>query len=76
MNAIELSKQLMSETGTTYQKLADDTELGTASNLYQMLSRKDLKVSTFVKILDAMGCQLIVENLETDEDYIIDNEEI
>lgn len=76
MNAIELSKQLMNETGTTYQKLADDTELGTASNLYQMLSRKDLKVSTFVKILDAMGCQLIVENLETDEDYIIDNEEI
>lgn len=76
MNAIELTKQLMSETHITYQQLADATELGTPSNLYQMLSRKDLKVSTFVKILDAMDCQLVVQSMNADDDYVIDNEEV
>jgi predicted transcriptional regulator len=76
MNAIELTKQLMSETHITYQQLADATELGTPSNLYQMLSRKDLKVSTFVKILEAMDCQLVVQSMNTDDDYVIDNEEV
>lgn len=76
MNAIELTKQLMSETHITYQQLADATELGTPSNLYQMLSRKDLKVSTFVKILEAMDCQLVVQSMNADDDYVIDNEEV
>lgn len=76
MNAIELTKQLMSETHITYQQLADATELGTPSNLYQMLSRKDLKVSTFVKILEAMDCQLVVQSMNADNDYVIDNEEV
>lgn len=76
MNAIELIKQLMSETHITYQQLADATELGTPSNLYQMLSRKDLKVSTFVKILEAMDCQLVVQSMNADDDYVIDNEEV
>ena len=76
MNAIELTKQLMSETHITYQQLADATELGTPSNLYQILSRKDLKVSTFVKILEAMDCQLVVQSMNADDDYVIDNEEV
>lgn len=77
MNAIELTKQLMSKTGTTYQKLAYDTELGTVSNLHQMLSRKDLKVSTFIKMLDAMGYQLIVQDTSgLDEEYVLDGEEV
>ena len=77
MNANELTKQLMTETGTTYQKLAGDTELGTASNLHQILSRKDLKVSVFVKLLEAMDYQLIVQDINNfKEEYVIDNEEV
>lgn len=76
MNAIELTKQLINNSHFTYQQLANITKSGTASNLHQMLSRKDLKVSTFVKLLEAMDCQLIVENLNTDEEYMIDNEEV
>lgn len=76
MNAIELTKQLMSETHITYQQLANAAKLGTASNLYQILSRKDLKVSTFVKILEAMDCQLVVQSMNADDDYVIDNEEV
>ena len=76
MNAIELTKQLMGETHITYQQLANAAKLGTAPNLYQMLSRKDLKVSTFVKILEAMDCQLVVQSMNADDDYVIDNEEV
>lgn len=77
MNAIKLAKQLISNTKMTYQDLAHFTDLGTASNLHQMLSRKDLKVSTFVKILEAMDYQLVVQDINGfGEDYVIDNEEI
>lgn len=74
MDAINLTKQLMSKTHMTYRDLAHLADLGTVSNLHQMLSRKDLKVSTFVKILEAMDYQLIVQDLDDmDEDYVIEN---
>lgn len=77
MNAIELTKQLMSKTNMTYRDLAHFAELGTVSNLHQMLSRKDLKVSTFIKMLDAMGYQLIVQDTSgLDEEYVLDGEEV
>ena len=77
MNAIEITKQLMSKTGMTYRDLAHFANLGTVSNLHQMLSRKDLKVSTFVKMLEAMDYQLIVQDTnDLEEEHVVDNEEM
>lgn len=75
MNAIDITKKIMTKTGMTYRDLAHFGELGTASNLHQMLSRKDLKVSTFVKMLEAMDFQLVVQSTLDSDEYVVDYEE-
>lgn len=74
MRAIETVRKIMNSTGTTLADLEDYTELGTASNICQMLTRNDLKVGTFVEILETMGFQLVAQSEETGEEYVIDNE--
>lgn len=76
MRAIEVVESIMSNTGTSLSELAEYGELGTKENVYQMLHRNDLKVSTFVKMLEVLGYQLIAQNTETEEDIIIDYEEV
>lgn len=67
MNAIETVRQLMTVTDTRLKDLSDYTSLGTPSNISQMLSCKDLKVSTFVEILEMMGYQLLAVSFEGEE---------
>lgn len=73
MTAIQIIKILMKETKTSYPDLSMGTDLGSTSNICQMLSRKDLKVSTFVKILNAMEYDLIVQDANgMKEDMLVD----
>lgn len=67
MNAIETVRQLMTVTDTRLKDLSDYTSLGTPSNISQMLSCKDLKVSTLVEILEMMGYQLLAVSFEGEE---------
>lgn len=76
MTAIETIKNLMEQSGTTLSNLTEYADIGTKSNLCQMLSRNDLKVGAFVKMLEVMGFQLIVQSMETTEEIIIDYEEV
>ena len=75
MTAIEMIKFLMEESGTTLSDFVEYIDIGTKSNVSQILSRKDLKVGTFVKMLEVMGFRLIAQNMESSEKYVIDNEE-
>lgn len=72
MTATEIIRQLRQDTGTSLSELAEYSNLGTKSNISQMLSRSDLKVRAFVSMLEVMGYQLIVQNVETDEAFVID----
>ena len=74
MTAIEIIQTVMSDSDTTFKDLADYGDLGTRENVYQMLKRSDLKVRTFVKMLEVMGYQLIVQSGETSKEFIIDYE--
>lgn len=75
MTAIETIENLMKQNQVTLSELAEYGDLGTKENVFQMLKRKDLKVSTFVTMLETMGYQLVVQNAESDEEIIIDYEE-
>lgn len=77
MKAVEIVKKIMKETKTSYSMLSENTDLGSASNICQMLSREDLKVSSFVKILEAMDFQLIVQDMnENKDDIVVDYDEV
>lgn len=75
MTAIEIIESMMADTGTSLSELAEYGELGTKENVYQMLHRNDLKVGSFVKMLEVLGCQLVVQKTETeDEDIVVEYE--
>lgn len=67
MTAIETVRRLMSDTGTTLTDLCEYSDLGSKSNICQMLSRGDLKVEVFCKLLETMGFRLVVQSDETDQ---------
>ena len=75
MKAIETIKEVMKVTGTTLSDLEKYSDLGSLSNISQMLNRNDLKVGTFVEMLEVMGFQLIAQSGETDNEIIVDNDE-
>ena len=74
MTAIETIRILMQQEGYTLSELAEYSDLGSKSNICQMLSREDLKVGTFVKMLEVMGYQLVAQGTN-DNEFVIDNEE-
>ena len=74
MTAIETIRMLMQQEGYTLSELAEYSDLGSKSNICQMLSRDDLKVGTFVKMLEVMGYQLVAQGAN-DNEVVIDNEE-
>lgn len=74
MTAIETIRSLMEQDGYTLSELSEYSDLGSKSNICQMLSREDLRVSTFTKMLEVMGYQLIVQGTD-DKEIVIDYEE-
>ena len=74
MTAIETIRLLMQQEGYTLSELAEYSDLGSKSNICQMLSREDLKVGTFVKMLEVLGYQLVAQGAN-DNEFVIDNEE-
>lgn len=72
MTAIEIVQNIMQDTGTSLGELAEYADLGSKSNVHHLLNlRNDLKVGTFVKMLEALGYQLIVQSTETEEEEIL-----
>jgi antitoxin component HigA of HigAB toxin-antitoxin module len=70
MTAIEIIQDLMKKSETSLSDLAQYGELGTKENVYQMLRRNDLKVGTFVKMLEVLGYRLVAQNTEGYDDEI------
>ena len=61
MEEKDIIKRVMEESGYTWRMLAEDLGYKHASNLVSMLDRsKTMTVASFVRILDAMGCEVIV----------------
>ena len=73
MTAIEITRLLMQQEGYTLSELAEYSDLGSKSNICQMLSREDLKVSTFVKMLEVLGYELVAQSTEPNgEELVVD----
>lgn len=73
MTAIEIIQSLMSDTETSLAEIAEYGDFGTKENVYRMLHCNDLKVSTFVKMLEVLGYELIAQSTEPNgEELVVD----
>ena len=75
MTAIEAICYIMETNGVSLAELSEYADLGSKSNVHHLLNlRKDLKVGTFVKMLEALGDQLVIQSEETEDEIVIDYE--
>lgn len=75
MTAIEAICYIMETNGVSLVELSEYADLGSKSNVHHLLNlRKDLKVGTFVKMLEALGYQLVIQSEETEDEIVIDYE--
>lgn len=75
MTAIEVICYIMETNGVSLAELSEYADLGSKSNVHHLLNlRKDLKVGTFVKMLEALGYQLVIQSEETEDEIVIDYE--
>lgn len=76
MTAIETVRAIMGANSISLGELVEYADMGTKSNICQLLSRNDLKVGTFVRLLETMGFQLVVQSTENSQEYALDYEEV
>lgn len=76
MTAIEIIRYIAEESGMTLTGLAEYSDVGSKQNLNRLLSQKDLKVGTFVKLLETMGFQLVAQSTESSQEFVLDYEEV
>lgn len=75
MTAIEAICYIMETNGVSLAELSEYADLGSKSNVHHLPNlRKDLKVGTFVKMLEALGYQLVIQSEETEDEIVIDYE--
>lgn len=75
MTAIEAICYIMETNGVSLAELSEYADLDSKSNVHHLLNlRKDLKVGTFVKMLEALGYQLVIQSEETEDEIVIDYE--
>lgn len=75
MTAIEAICYIMETNGVSLAEVSEYADLGSKSNVHHLLNlRKDLKVGTFVKMLEALGYQLVIQSEETEDEIVIDYE--
>lgn len=73
MTAIEAIREIMQSNKVSLSELSEYADLGSKSNVHHLLNlRNDLKVGTFVKMLEALGYQLVIQSEETEDEIVID----
>ncbi len=72
MTAIDTIAKLMDDSRVTLAEMAEYGDFGTKQNVFLKLNSKDLKVGAFVKMLEVLGYQLVVQNGETDDEILIE----
>ena len=74
MNEIEILKQIIKSSNTSYKKLSDALGYKTASGLSNRLMGKTVTVEVLLNILSILDYELIIRNRKDNkESFIIDN---
>jgi len=78
MNERQVLREVMSLRDWSQQKLADEVGLKRQSNISNMLnnSTKGIRVDSLVKLLDVMGCEIVVrDKMGSKKEWVIDGKD-
>lgn len=68
MNAAEIVRTIMTQVGMSQKKLATKVGLKAQQALFNKLNNKNgMRVDSFIKIMEALGYDVMVKNRVTDE---------
>ena len=70
MIAQDIAEDLRKKRGYSQSKVAEDSGFNLQSNYGAWINSKSMRVDNFIRILRAMGCQLIVKTRESIKDPI------
>ena len=77
MNERQVLREVMNLRGWSQQKLADEVGLKRQSNISNMLntSQKGMRVDNLFKLLDVMGCEIVVrDKMGSKKEWVVDDE--
>ena len=73
MNASAIVRKIMSEAGVSQKKIADQIGLNSQQAVFNMLNAKlGMRIDNFIKIMNALGYEVIVRNKDSNESIIVD----
>ena len=64
MNEKEIVRDIMKTLNINQSELASKTGYKSASGISEILNRRGMRVDIFQKLVEAMGCELVVRNGE------------
>lgn len=74
MTAKEVVKSVMKSRHFTYVTIAEKLGYQRGSNVSNMVNRGNMTIDTLLKILDTMGCELVVKSKLSDKQaWVVDN---
>ncbi len=75
MTSKEIIQKLMRLDGITYEETAKRLNYKSRDTIYRTLNNNDgmnMKVKTFIKWLDELGAQIIIQPFNSDDEYVFD----
>lgn len=71
MNANDIIKSAMATKGVTQKGLAQKAGIKNQSQISEMLSRNSVKADVFAKLLNGMGCDVIVRDRVSSKEWVL-----
>lgn len=73
MNAADIVRKVLSDVGISQKKIASKIGLKTQQGFYNLLlAKQGMRIDNFVKVMDALGYDVVVKNRVTDEIILVE----
>lgn len=73
MTSNEIIFHFMRKYGYTSDEMAEKLNLASRRSVNQTLNQQNMLISTLIRYLDAMGCEVVVRNKDGEEEVILDD---
>lgn len=75
MTSKEILQKIMRIDGVTYEEMAERLGYSSKSMIYRMMNNDDgmnMKLKTFIKWLDELDAQVVIQPLNSDDEFVLD----
>ena len=71
MDEREIVRTIMQDKGYTQTSLAEKAGMKRQSNVSEILRSQSMRTDNFVRLLDALECDLVVQDRESDSEWVV-----